>query len=112
MIKFVSKFVKEFNLKFEDDDGYKSDFEVEEIEEVSEDEKVEYKSIKDDSYQTLGKYMCKKCFMIFKYKSNYERHLERKTECGVPMCEKCGKKFTRHTNLRRHKNCKKPCVEK
>lgn len=62
----------------------------------------------------MPEYKCKICKKIFKQKSNYISHLNRKNPCKKPKyniqdkeniewkCECCGKIFTRKDNLNRH----------
>jgi len=69
----------------------------------------------------LGKkmveYKCKKCRKVFSNKTDYERHLNRKTECNgsktnkkvkTVKCNNCKKKLSRKDALIRHlRTCKK-----
>lgn len=57
-------------------------------------------------------FTCDKCNAVFKYRSLFERHRERKTPCaptsGVAArgpthrCGHCGTYFTTYSNMRRH----------
>lgn len=63
-------------------------------------------------------YACKKCKRIFDQKTDYNRHMNRKTDCTKikygskigkkdHVCEECKKDFTREYSLKRHMNiCK------
>ena len=55
-------------------------------------------------------YTCKKCGKVFKRKSNYDRHVNKKNKCYKELkCKKCGKIFDRKFNYDRHLKNKTPC---
>lgn len=50
-------------------------------------------------------YTCKLCNKKFKQKTDFDRHMARKTPCNPSktcMCSMCGKKFSNKQNLNRH----------
>jgi len=51
-------------------------------------------------------FKCKTCGNIFKYKSDFKRHLNRKTPCKKTIenykCKECGKTYSTKGNLTRH----------
>lgn len=53
---------------------------------------------------------CEKCNREFLYKSRYEQHLKRKTDCSKPTCDKCGKQFSRPYSLKIHLKRKTDCT--
>jgi len=59
-------------------------------------------------------YQCEKCEKIFNNKTEYTRHLNRKTLCNKIYtefkCFKCLKIFSSNQHLERHKNKKNPCI--
>lgn len=68
----------------------------------------------------MVQYECEKCFHTFTRKSDYTRHMQRKTPCSYqedidnPMSYecKCGKSFDRKDNFKRHLlTCKKQNIK-
>ena len=59
-------------------------------------------------------YQCEKCEKIYNNKTDFTRHLNRKTLCTKIYiefkCDKCLKLFLSNQHLERHKNKKIPCT--
>ena len=60
----------------------------------------------------MSEYICDKCDKFFIFKSDYVRHMTRKTPCNdnLYVCDKCNKKFKYKSKYDLHINKKKSCI--